>query len=168
MKNIVLIGMPGSGKTTLGMALAEKLRRPFVDADAYLEEKEGRTIQSFFAESEKAFRDAEERTIEDLSRRQNLIIATGGGVVKRSRNVARLHETGLLIFIDRRAEDIVTDVEVEKRPLLAEGPDKVFALYKERIALYRKAADRILENRGSEEEVLARLLEMVGGIEDRR
>lgn len=168
MKNIVLIGMPGSGKTTFGMALAEKLCRPFVDADAYLEEKEGRTIQSFFAESEKAFRDAEERTIEDLSRRQNLIIATGGGVVKRSRNVARLHETGLLIFIDRRAEDIVTDVEVEKRPLLAEGPDKVFALYKERIALYRKAADRILENRGSEEEVLARLLEMVGGIEDRR
>lgn len=168
MKNIVLIGMPGSGKTTFGMALAEKLRRPFVDADAYLEEKEGRTIQSFFAESEKAFRDAEERTIEDLSRRQNLIIATGGGVVKRSRNVARLHETGLLIFIDRRAEDIVTDVEVEKRPLLAEGPDKVFVLYKERIALYRKAADRILENRGSEEEVLARLLEMVGGIEDRR
>lgn len=168
MKNIVLIGMPGSGKTTFGMALAEKLRRPFVDADAYLEEKEGRTIQSFFAESEKAFRDAEERTIEDLSRRQNLIIATGGGVVKRSRNVARLHETGLLIFIDRRAEDIVTDVEVEKRPLLAEGPDKVFALYKERIALYWKAADRILENRGSEEEVLARLLEMVSGIEDRR
>ena len=168
MKNIVLIGMPGSGKTTFGMALSEKLRRPFVDADAYLEEKEGRTIQSFFAESEKAFRDAEERTIEDLSRRQNLIIATGGGVVKRSRNVARLHETGLLIFIDRRAEDIVTDVEVEKRPLLAEGPDKVFALYKERIALYRKAADRILENRGSEEEVLARLLKMVGGIEDRR
>lgn len=168
MKNIVLIGMPGSGKTTFGMALAEKLRRPFVDADAYLEEKEGRTIQSFFAESEEAFRDAEERTIEDLSRRQNLIIATGGGVVKRSRNVARLHETGLLIFIDRRAEDIVTDVEVEKRPLLAEGPDKVFALYKERIALYRKAADRILENRGSEEEVLARLLEMVGGMDDRR
>lgn len=168
MKNIVLIGMPGSGKTTFGMALSEKLRRPFVDADAYLEEKEGRTIQSFFAESEKAFRDAEERTIEDLSRRQNLIIATGGGVVKRSRNVVRLHETGLLIFIDRRAEDIVTDVEVEKRPLLAEGPDKVFALYKERIALYRKAADRILENRGSEEEVLARLLEMVGGIEGRR
>lgn len=168
MKNIVLIGMPGSGKTTFGMALAGKLRRPFVDADAYLEEKEGRTIQSFFAEGEEAFRDAEERTIEDLSRRQNLIIATGGGVVKRSRNVARLHETGLLIFIDRRAEDIVTDVEVEKRPLLAEGPDKVFALYKERIALYRKAADRILENRGSEEEVLARLLEMVSGIDGRR
>ncbi len=60
MKNIVLIGMPGCGKTTFGRALAERLHRPFIDADAYLEEKEGRTIQSFFAESEKAFRDAEE------------------------------------------------------------------------------------------------------------
>lgn len=161
MKNIVLIGMPGCGKTTFGRALAERLHRPFIDADAYLEEKEGRTIQSFFAESEKAFRDAEERTVEDLSARQGLIIATGGGVVKRQSNVVNLHASGLIIFIDRRAEDIVTDVEVEKRPLLKEGPDKVFTLYKERIALYRAAADRILENRGSEKEVLARLLDMV-------
>lgn len=161
MKNIVLIGMPGCGKTTFGRALAERLHRPFIDADAYLEEKEGRTIQSFFAESEKAFRDAEERTVEDLSARQGLIIATGGGVVKRHSNVVKLHASGLIIFIDRRAEDIVTDVEVEKRPLLKEGPDKVFTLYKERIALYRAAADRILENRGSEKEVLARLLDMV-------
>lgn len=161
MKNIVLIGMPGCGKTTFGRALAERLHRPFIDADAYLEEKEGRTIQSFFAESEKAFRDAEERTVEDLSARQGLIIATGGGVVKRQSNVVKLQASGLIIFIDRRAEDIVTDVEVEKRPLLKEGPDKVFTLYKERIALYRAAADRILENRGSEKEVLARLLDMV-------
>ena len=124
MKNIVLIGMPGCGKTTFGRALAERLHRPFIDADAYLEEKEGRTIQSFFAESEKAFRDAEERTVEDLSARQGLIIATGGGVVKRQSNVVKLHASGLIIFIDRRAEDIVTDVEVEKRPLLKEGPDK--------------------------------------------
>lgn len=116
MKNIVLIGMPGCGKTTFGRALAERLHRPFVDADAYLEEKEGRTIQSFFAESEKAFRDAEERTVEDLSARQGLIIATGGGVVKRQSNVVKLHASGLIIFIDRRAEDIVTDVEVEKGP----------------------------------------------------
>lgn len=124
MKNIVLIGMPGCGKTTFGRALAERLHRPFIDADAYLEEKEGRTIQSFFAESEKAFRDAEERTVEDLSARQGLIIATGGGVVKRQSNVVKLHASGLIIFIDRRAEDIVTDVEVEKRPLLKEGPDR--------------------------------------------
>ena len=70
MKNIVLIGMPGSGKTTFGAALSRKLSRPFVDADDYLEKKEGRTIKSFFDESEKAFRDAEERTIRDLAERK--------------------------------------------------------------------------------------------------
>lgn len=167
MKNIVLIGMPGCGKTTFGKALAERLSRPFVDADLYLEEKEQRTIKSFFEESEKAFRDAEERTICDLAGKEGLIIATGGGVVKREINVERLHKTGLIIFIDRKAEDIAGDVEVEKRPLLKEGPEKVFALYRERITLYRKVADRILENRGREEEVLSRLLDMVDGTEGR-
>ena len=88
-------------------------------------------------------------------------------MVKREINVERLHKTGLIIFIDRKAEDIAGDVEVEKRPLLKEGPEKVFALYRERITLYRKAADRILENRGREEEVLSRLLDMVDGTEGR-
>ena len=159
MKNIALIGMPGSGKTTFGKGLARILRCPFVDADDYLEKKEGRTIQSFFAESEKAFRDAEERTIRDLSRMEGIVIATGGGVIKRKANVDRLHEGGLIIFLDRLPEDIVTAVEVEKRPLLREGPDRVFALYKERIALYREAADITVANRGREEEVLENLVE---------
>lgn len=70
MRNIILIGMPGSGKTTFGKAIAERLGRPFIDADDYLEEKEGRTIASLFAISEDAFRDAEERTIHDLSERK--------------------------------------------------------------------------------------------------
>lgn len=158
MKNIVLIGMPGSGKTTFGAALSRRLSLPFVDADDYLEKKEGRTIKNFFAESEKAFRDAEERTIRDLAGKEGIIIATGGGVVKRESNILVLHRTGVIIFLDRPAEDIVKDVEVEKRPLLKEGPDKVFALYKERIALYRKAADVVVSNRGREEEVLENLL----------
>ena len=101
MKNIVLIGMPGSGKTTFGRALSRELNRPFVDADDYLEEREGRTISSFFAESEKAFRDAEERTIRELADRQGIVISTGGGVMKRTANVENLRRNGL-ILIDRR------------------------------------------------------------------
>lgn len=161
MKNIVLIGMPGSGKTTFGKAIAEILSRTFIDADDYLEAKEKRTIKSFFAESEKAFRDAEERTIRDLSSRQDLIIATGGGVVKRNKNILRLHQTGLILFIDRKPDDIVTDVEVGTRPLLADGPQKVYDLYKERIDMYRSAADEILSNTGSEKEVLAGMMEVI-------
>ena len=81
--------------------------------------------------------------------------------MKRESNILVLHRTGVIIFLDRPAEDIVTDVEVEKRPLLKEGPDRVFALYKERIALYRKAADIIVSNRGREEEVLGKLLSVL-------
>ena len=161
MKNIILIGMPGCGKSTLGRALAEALHRSFVDADTYLEEKEGKSIPEFFAVSEDCFRDAEERTIAALAARESLVIATGGGVVKRAVNIERLKKTGTIYFIDRRPEDIVSDVEVSTRPLLAEGSGKVYTLYEERIALYRKAADEIIENTGSLDSVLQRLLEEV-------
>ena len=161
MKNIILIGMPGCGKSTLGRALAGALHRPFIDADAYLEEKEGKTIPDLFAVSEDCFRDAEERTIEALADMESLVIATGGGVVKRSVNIERLKKNGTIYFIDRRPEDIVSDVEVSTRPLLADGSGKVYTLYEERIALYRKAADEIIENTGSLESVLQKLLEEV-------
>ena len=161
MKNIILIGMPGCGKSTLGRALAESLHRSFVDADTYLEEKEGKSIPELFAVSEDCFRDAEERTIEALADMESLVIATGGGVVKRSVNIERLKKNGTIYFIDRRPEDIVSDVEVSTRPLLADGSGKVYTLYEERIALYRKAADEIIENTGSLESVLQKLLEEV-------
>ena len=161
MKNIILIGMPGCGKSTLGRALAESLHRSFVDADTFLEEKEGKSIPELFAVSEDCFRDAEERTIEALAARESLVIATGGGVVKRTANIERLKKSGTIYFIDRRPEDIVSDAEVSTRPLLAEGSAKVYPLYEERIALYRAAADDDIENAGSLESVLQKLLEEV-------
>lgn len=161
MKNIVLIGMPGSGKTTFGRALSRELNRPFVDADDYLEEREGRTISSFFAESEKAFRDAEERTIRELADRQGIVISTGGGVVKRPVNIENLHRSGLILLIDRPVQDIVSDVEVETRPLLKDGPQKVFDLYRERRQAYRDSADIIIDNRGTPEEVLGKMLDAI-------
>ena len=158
MRNIILIGMPGSGKRTFGKMLAQKLGREFVDADTYLEEKEGKTIKELFTVSEDCFRDAEERTIQDLAQKEGLVIATGGGVVKRERNITHLKKSGIILFIDRKPEDIVTDVEVGTRPLLAEGTKKVFDLYNERIALYRKSADVAVENKGSLDEVMEEML----------
>lgn len=161
MKNIVLIGMPGCGKSTLGQALSEKLGRTFIDADTYLEEKEGKTIPDLFAVSEDCFREAEERTIADLAQKENLVIATGGGVVKRPVNIERLRKTGVILFIDRSPADIVSDVEVGTRPLLAEGPEKVYVLYKERIAMYRESADIRIDNQGTLPEVLEKIEQAV-------
>ena len=84
MKNIVLIGMPGCGKSTLGRLLAQHLKRPFYDADNVLEKLEGKTIKELFAVSEACFRDAETRAVRHLSELEGCVIAAGGGVVKRS------------------------------------------------------------------------------------
>ena len=84
MKNIVLIGMPGCGKSTFGKRLAKKMGRSFYDADTVLEEREARTIKDFFAESEDAFRAAETRTLAYLAELEGVVIATGGGAVKRA------------------------------------------------------------------------------------
>lgn len=156
-QNIVIIGMPGSGKTTFGRRLAQCLDREFVDVDGYIEGMEGRTIAELFAVSEDCFRQAEIRASEKLAARKGIVVATGGGVVKRSENIDLLKQSGILIFLDRSPDDIVTDVDVSKRPLLAAGPQKVYELYRERIALYRHAGDYRIVNKGAVEDVLQAL-----------
>lgn len=158
MKNLILIGMPGSGKSTFGRRLADALSRPFIDCDALIEEMEGRTIPELFRESEDTFRAAETRACAALSLREGLIIAAGGGVVTRRENISLFRRSGRILFIDRSPDDIAGDVAIAGRPLLAEGPAKVYTLYKERIALYRAAADVTLVNDGSEDAMLAALL----------
>ena len=91
MKNIVLIGMPASGKTTISELLAEKLDMIRYDADVYLEEKEGKLIKEIFSEyGEDHFRDLEEKYTKELSDKENIIISTGGGVIKREKNIENL------------------------------------------------------------------------------
>ena len=131
-RNILIIGMPGSGKTTFGKGLAKRLQRPFLDADDVLEEREQRTIKSFFAESEDAFRDAETRTIRYLAGQEGLVVAAGGGVIKRPENIDIFKQSGTVIFLDRTPDDIVSDVVIATRPLLAQGKQRVYQLYEER------------------------------------
>ena len=148
MKNIVLIGMPGCGKTTFGKKLAKKLGVSFYDADEVLEEREQRTIKSFFAESEDAFRAAETRTLRYLADLDGAVIATGGGAVKRAENMELAKHNGVVVFIDRKPENILGCIAGDARPLLAADKRRIFTLYEERIALYRKYADYIVENNG--------------------
>ena len=88
------------------------------------------------------------------------MIAAGGGVVKRSENIAVLKNGGIIVFIDRLPEKIVQDIDTESRPLLAAGRQKVFDLYAERIELYRRYHDHIIDNNGEREAALQALLEL--------
>lgn len=157
MKNIILIGMPGCGKSTLGKRLAKRLGREFYDADEVLEEREQRTIKSFFAESEDAFREAETRTLAYLAQLQGVVIATGGGAVKRPQNMELLKRQGVVLFLDRQPDKIIGCIEGDARPLLADDKQRLYALYDERIALYRRHADKIIENNGDFGRTLALL-----------
>ena len=157
MKNIVLIGMPGCGKTTFGKRLARRLSLSFYDADEVLEQREQRTIKIFFAESEDAFRSAETRTLAYLSELEGVIIATGGGAVKRAENMELLKCKGVVVFIDRKPEQILGNIEGDARPLLAADKQRIFKLYEERIDLYRKYADKIITNSGDFGRTLAAL-----------
>lgn len=158
MKNIVLIGMPGCGKSTLGKNIAAKLNLPFFDADEVLEERENRTIKSFFAESEDAFRDAETRTLQYLAETLNgAIIATGGGAVKREINMNLMSKNGVIVFIDREPQRILSCIGGDARPLLAEDKQRIFNLYNERISLYRKYGEEVVDNNQTEETALAAL-----------
>ena len=157
MKNIVLIGMPGCGKSTFGKRLAKKMGRSFYDADTVLEEREARTIKDFFAESEDAFRAAETRTLAYLAELEGVVIATGGGAVKRAENMELMKRKGVVVFLDRKPEQIFGNIEGDARPLLAADKQRIFKLYEERIDLYRKYADKIITNSGDFGRTLAAL-----------
>ena len=157
-KNIVLIGMPGSGKTTIGRLLAKRLNREFCDIDEYIEKIEDKKISDIFKDGEDAFRKIEIKVVADISKREEMIISTGGGVIKFSQNIDNLRKNGIIIFIDRPVEDIVSDVNTSTRPLLRDGAEKLHDLYSQRYTLYKEYADYIVSNtstlRSAVEEIL--------------
>jgi len=148
-RNIVLAGMPGSGKTTIGRLLAAKLGRELVDTDDEIVAEEGRPIREIFSEcGEEYFRDAESRVIRRVSKTGGRIIPVGGGAVLRKENRDTLALNGIIVFLDRPPADLIP---TDDRPL-ANDPDKIMRLYRERYPVYKAAADVIIEVEGSEEQ----------------
>ena len=145
-ENIVLIGMPGCGKTTIGQQLAQKLHKKFVDTDDLIVEREGMPITEIFRRGgEELFRRIESEVIKELSAESGLVTATGGGAVLREQNVRALRQNGRLCFINRPLESLpVTD----SRPL-SDDRKKLYALYEARLPVYRKACD--IEIHGSDD-----------------
>lgn len=153
-ENIVIIGMPGCGKSTIGELISKDLNYNFYDMDDYIVKISGKTIKELFDVSEEYFREWETKACKELSKLTNVIIASGGGVVKKAENIEILRKSCTILFIDRPVEEIIKDIEVGTRPLLKDGPHKVYNLYNERYELYKKAADKIVENKGTLENVV--------------
>lgn len=160
-KNIILIGMPGSGKTTIGKILAKKLNKKFCDIDEYIEETQDKKISDIFKDGENVFRKIEMDAVAKISKKQNIIISTGGGIVKFPQNIYQLKKNGIIIFIDRPLEDIINDVNISTRPLLKDGIEKIFLLHKERYILYRGYADYIVANTSDMDNVVEDIIDLI-------
>ncbi|MGL4569465.1 MAG: shikimate kinase [Clostridium sp.] len=145
---IILIGMPGCGKTTIGKVLARELNYNFYDMDDYIEESSNMSIKDIFNRSEDEFRQLETEACRELSLKKRCVISTGGGVVKRDVNMDILKEVGIIIFINRPIEKILTDVDISKRPLLNGGKERLYKLYSERFYKYRNSCHVEVINEG--------------------
>ncbi len=156
--NIVLIGMPGSGKTTLGRIIAEKLGFAFYDSDKVIESTTQKTVSKIFDEhGESYFRDLETKTLTSLSALDNAVISTGGGVVERPENIDILKKSGTVLFINRPLEDIMENINTSHRPLLKDGKDKLKELYNRRINLYKEGCHIEILNSGSIDDTVEKI-----------
>lgn len=141
MENIILIGMPGCGKTTVGSLLAQKLNRPFMDADRIIEEKAGISIPEIFAtQGESGFRSLETQVLSEICKISGAVISTGGGCVTRPENYPLLHQNGKIIWLQRN----IRNLAVDGRPL--SQVNTMEDMYMHRRPLYQKFSDCSVDN----------------------
>lgn len=156
MENIILIGMPGCGKSTVGRKLASRLGRKFVDADAAIEAHAGMTIPAIFAQQgEEGFRKIETTVLAQLGKESGLVLATGGGCVTRPENYPPLHQNGRIIWIKRDIAQLPT----KGRPLSQNG--KLAAMYQIRKPMYQRFADLTVENSSDPDCTVQKILNLL-------
>ncbi|MCX5716150.1 MAG: shikimate kinase [Candidatus Omnitrophica bacterium] len=157
VKNIVLIGFMGTGKSVLGKRLAKLLKMPFISTDDIIEQKEGRTISEIFGSlGEQYFRDAEKEAVKGASAMEGVVIAAGGGAVLNEENITNLKKNGVMFCLTASAQDIYERTKNYKhRPLLnvADPVTRIKELLAERSMFYAKANFQIDTTGKSVEEV---------------
>ncbi len=153
-ENIILIGMPGCGKTAVGKRLANALGRPFADTDAIIKEKTGLTVPEILEQyGEAHFRTLETRAAAEVGKQSGLVIATGGGIVTKPENYPLLHQNGRIFWLHRPVHLLAT----EGRPL----SQKLHTLYEKRRDFYEQFADLSVDNCGNIEEAVETILSIL-------
>lgn len=155
LTNIILVGMPGCGKTTIGKLLAENYGRKFVDMDALIVEKAGKSIPEIFSEQgEPGFRKIEAEVAKEVGKEKELVIATGGGVIVTPENHDALRQNGTVVFINRDINVLPTD----GRPLSQQN--KLSDMFEKRLPLYRSICHAEINGNGTVNEVAERIKEL--------
>lgn len=148
--NLILVGMMGSGKTTMGRSLARHLGKTFVDSDEEIQKRTGVTIPHIFdIEGEAGFRQRETAAIGDLVGGENMVLATGGGAVLAERNRVLLQQNGIVIYLKASVHDLWQRTRHDRnRPLLQTGDPyaKLTELFQQRDPLYREVADIVIQS----------------------
>lgn len=156
MQNVILIGMPGCGKSTIGKLLAEKTGKAFADADVKIEELANKSIPQIFSEDgEAVFRQWETEALAELGKQSGLVIATGGGCVTQMRNYPLLHQNGIILWLKRNLENLPTD----GRPLSKSG--NLAEMYAIRKPLYSQFSDVIIDNDNTPDNAVEKILKYV-------
>lgn len=155
MKNIVLVGMPGCGKSTVGKALAKRLSRPFFDADQEIVKRAGKSIPEIFqTEGEAGFRKIETEVLFDLCRQSGAVIATGGGAVTVPKNHGILRQNSLVVFLNRDIAVLPTN----GRPLSEQND--LHEMFRQRLPLYRAVCDYEVDGNSEIQTVTDRVAEV--------
>lgn len=159
---IVLVGMPGSGKSTVGRQLARHLGWRFIDSDAEIEHRLGDSIRAHFEQhGEDSFRDIESATLADLAGQSKAVLSTGGGSVLREANRAVLRAAGPVVYLRATPEDLYRRLRHDQQRPLLQGPDplgKLRQLFRVRDPLYREVAEFTLDTGRSSVPALVQLL----------
>ncbi len=157
-KNVILTGMMGCGKTTVGRLLGRLLALEPADTDALIEQRTGRSIPDIFArDGEPAFRALELALCRELSGREGLVIACGGGLPLQDEAIAELKKNGVVFWLDRDPGETYDGLDVSGRPLAQKGREDFILRYQRRAPVYRRWADHIIPCGGGPEDAAARV-----------
>lgn len=168
MENIYLIGMPGSGKSRLGKEVAEKLGLEFVDTDEMTIKEAGvQSMNELFGKHGVArFRQMEKKVLVDLSKKTDMLVSTGGGIILDPENRNTMINSGRVVFIDVNLTTLRSRIDVNDRPLVVNMDQALENLYFHRLDMYKKAATDNFDNNGELEPSVEAFVEMVKGWEN--